>query len=41
MLAAHADRDVGGPVREDADAFIDMAKTVQFLVAVHGDGIAV
>ncbi|WP_182358570.1 EthD domain-containing protein [Tomitella gaofuii] len=37
MLAAHADPAVGGPVAEDAVRFIDMDKTIQFLVDLRGD----
>ena len=32
MLAAHADPAIGGPVAADANLFLDMSKTVQFLV---------
>lgn len=35
MLNAHADPAIGGPVAEDADLFLDMSKTIQFLVEMH------
>lgn len=32
MLAAYADPAIGGPVTEDANQFLDMSKTIQFVV---------
>ncbi|MGO4200996.1 EthD domain-containing protein [Rhodococcus sp. TAF43] len=32
MLAAHADPAIGGPVAEDANLFLDMSRTLQFIV---------
>ena len=32
MLAAHADPTIGGPVAADANLFLDMSKTLQFVV---------
>ncbi|MCL2535616.1 MAG: EthD domain-containing protein [Nocardiaceae bacterium] len=32
MLAAHADPAIGGPVAQDANLFLDMSKTLQFVV---------
>ena len=32
MLAAHADPAIGGPVAADANLFLDMSKTIQFVV---------
>lgn len=38
MLAAHADPLIGGPVATDAALFLDMSKTIQFVVDVRESG---
>lgn len=39
-LAMHADPAVGGPLSEDANQFIDMSKTIQFVVDVRDAEVA-
>lgn len=38
MLRSYANPEIGGPVSADADLFLDMSKTIQFVVDVHESG---